>query len=111
MEDLGERIRKDAALKRKIVREYLQRNGLDGLLISTREHFAWVTGGGDSHVVFNSNVGFGTLVITRDQAYLVAQSMDAQRLLAEQADGQGYELVVMRWYDGDVRAKSAGIGR
>ncbi len=66
MEALSERIRTDAAFKRKKVREYLQHKGLDGLLISTREHFAWVTGGGDSHVVFNSNVGFGTLVISRD---------------------------------------------
>ena len=106
MQDLSERIRTDAAFKRKKVREYLRRSNLDGLLISTREHFAWVTGGGDSHVVFNSNVGFGTLVITRDKAYLVAQSMDAQRLLAEQADGQDYELVIMRWYDGDVRQKA-----
>ena len=106
MEDLSERIRADAVIKRKKVREYLECKGLDGLLISTREQFAWVTGGGDSHVVFNSNLGFGTLAITRDKAYLVAHSMDAQRLLAEQADGQDYELVVMRWYDGDVRNKA-----
>jgi Xaa-Pro aminopeptidase len=106
MEDLSERIRTDAAIKEKKVREYLRRKGLDGLLISTREQFAWVTGGGDSHVVFNSNLGFGTLVITRDKAYLVAHSMDAQRLFAEQVAGQDYELVVMRWYEGDVRQKA-----
>lgn len=57
-------------------------------------------------MVFNSNMGSGTLVITRDKAYLVAHSMDAQRLLAEQAAGQDYELVVMRWYEGDVRQKA-----
>ena len=95
----------DAEIKRSRVREYLSQNGFDGLLISTREHFAWVTGGGDSHVVRNSNIGFGTIVITKDKSWLVAHSMDAARLFEEQAAGQGYELVTMRWYDGDVRKK------
>ncbi|MDK2980576.1 MAG: hypothetical protein PWQ55_923 [Chloroflexota bacterium] len=106
MQAVNDRIRDDAAVKRKKARDYLQRKGLDGLLVSTREHFAWLTAGGDSHVVRSSNVGFGTLVITRDRAYLVAQSMDTQRLLAEQAEEQDYELVVMRWYEGDVREKA-----
>ena len=101
-----DKILKDAEGKRTQVREYLARKGYDGLLISTREHFAWVTGGGDSHVVRNSNMGFGTIVITKDKAWLVAQSMDAARLFEEQAAGQGYELVTLRWYDGDVREKA-----
>lgn len=46
MEELSERIRTDAALKGRKSVNYLQYKGLDGLLISTREHFAWVTGGG-----------------------------------------------------------------
>ena len=96
----------DAGLKRTRVREYLSQKGFDGLLISTREHFAWATGGGDSHVVRNSNIGFGTIVITKDKSWLVAHSMDVARLFEEQAAGQGYELVTLRWYDGDVRVKA-----
>jgi len=96
----------DAGLKRTRVREYLSQKGFDGLLISTREHFAWMTGGGDSHVVRNSNIGFGTIVITKDNSWLVAHSMDAARLFEEQTADQGYELVTLRWYDGDVREKA-----
>lgn len=99
-------ILKDAQEKRTRARDYLTRAGYDGLLISTREHFAWVTSGGDSHVVRNSSIGFGTIVITKDKTWLVAQSMDAARLFEEQAAGQGYELVTLRWYDGDVREKA-----
>ncbi len=99
-------ILKDAEIKLTRLRKYLNRMGLDGLLISTREHFAWVTGGGDSHVVRNSNIGFGTIVITKDKSWLVAHSMDAARLFEEQAAGQGYELVTLHWYDGDVREKA-----
>jgi Xaa-Pro dipeptidase len=102
-------ILKDAEEKRGKVREYLARKGYDGLLISTREQFAWVTGGGDSHVVRNSSMGFGTIVITKDKAWLVAQSMDAARLYEEHAAGQGYELVTLRWYDEEVREKARAL--
>jgi Xaa-Pro aminopeptidase len=96
----------DADIKRARVRKFLELEGYDGLLISTREHFAWVTSGGDSHVVRNSSMGFGTIVITKDKAWLIAQSMDAARLFEEQAAEQEYELVTLRWYDGDVREKA-----
>lgn len=101
-----EKILADAVLKKERVRKFLAAKGLDGVLITTREHFAWLTSGGDSHVLLNSNLGFGTIVITKDKAYLVAQSMDALRLFEEQAAGQGYELVTTRWYDGDTREKA-----
>jgi Xaa-Pro dipeptidase len=99
-------ILKDAEIKRTRIRQYLADKGYDGLLISTREHFAWVTAGGDSHVVRSSNIGFGTIVITKDKSWLVAQSMDAARLFEEQASEQGYELITIRWYDGDMREKA-----
>jgi len=102
----NQRIINDSAVKKKRLRELLERKGLDGLLITTREQFAWVSSGGDSHVVRNSVIGFGTIVITRDHAYLVAHSMDAERLLWEQLVGQDYELVVTRWYEGDEREKA-----
>jgi Xaa-Pro dipeptidase len=54
-------------------------------------------------------MGFGTIVITKDKAWLVAQSMDAARLFEEQAAGQGYELVTLRWYDEEVREKARAL--
>ncbi len=106
MEKPEAEVLQDAALKRQSVRKFLDEKNLDGVMITTREHFAWITSGGDSHVVYNSNLGFGTIVITREKAYLVAHSMDAERLLIEQMDGQDYELVVLRWYEGDIREKA-----
>ncbi len=108
MKEVGSKIDviRDSETKRLRVREFLQRKGFDGLMITTREHFAWVTGGGDNHVVRNSDIGFGTIVITKDKMWLVAHSMDAVRLFDEHVSGQGYDLVVQRWYDGDVRNKA-----
>ena len=99
----------DAEKKRARVREYLAQNALDGAVIATREHFAWLTGGGDNHVTLPTNVGFGAVVITGDRHYLVAHTMDADRLLEEQMKDQGYELVKMHWFEGDIRARAIAI--
>jgi len=87
------RVIHDAAIKRSRVQAWLGEQGLDGLVISRRDHFAWITCGGDNHVLKNSEVGVGHLVITPEKCYLVAHSMDALRIFEEQAPGQGYELV------------------
>lgn len=97
------RVIRDAAIKRERVQTWLKERGLDGVIISRRDHFAWITSGGDNHVLKNSEVGVGHLVITPEKHYLVAHSMDALRIFEEQIPGQGYELVSLRWYQGDPR--------
>jgi len=96
----------DSETKRQNVRDYLERKSLDGVVITTREHFAWITSGGDNHVVYPTNIGFGAVVITNNHQYIIAHSMDADRLMEEQVNGQGYELVKMYWYEGDIRSKA-----
>jgi len=105
---LGNRkeIIEDAEVKKDRVRKYLKEKQLEGVLITTREQFSWVTSGGDNHVIRSSNLGFGCIVLTAKKAYLVAHSMDADRLMEEQMHGQGYELVALRWYEGDIRIKA-----
>jgi Xaa-Pro dipeptidase len=103
------RLAADAAARRERLRTWLDQEGLDGVILSRRDNFAWLTCGGDSHVLKNTEVGAGHLVITADRQYLLAYSMDAARLLEEQAAGQGYELVVLHWYDGDVRRRALDL--
>ena len=96
----------DAASKRQRVREWLCTSSYDGLVISRRDQFAWVTSGGDNRVTNNSEVGFGHLVITANAQYVVAYFMDAARMAEEQLSGQGYQLVSLRWFDGDPRMRA-----
>jgi len=109
MIDNPQAVLKDAEIKRSRIREYLSLNNLDGVVITTRENFAWLTGGGDNHVTYPTNIGFGAAVITRDGQYLVAHTMDAKRLVEEQLTGQGYEMVPIYWYEGDIRSKAIEI--
>lgn len=103
------RVRMDAALKRKRVRDFLVQQNLEGVLISRRDNFAWVTSGGDNHVLKNSEMGVGHIAITRDRHYLLAHSMDAARLYEEQVPGQEYELVSLKWFQGDPRCAAVEL--
>lgn len=95
-----------AALKREKVRAWLKQVGLDGVIISRRDNFAWLTCGGDNRVINCSEVGVGHAVITQDKHYLVSYYMDSDRLLEEQIPGQGYEQVTMFWHEGDERERA-----
>lgn len=66
------------------LREYLKAEELDGIVIQTRDNFAWVTGGGDNHVVSQSETGVAALYITARQAVLIANTIEEPRLTAEE---------------------------
>jgi len=103
------RVIEDAALKRERVRVWLTKKGLDGVVITRRDNFAWLTGGGDNRVIESTEIGVGSAVITPQEQFLVAHSMDADRLIEEQVSGQGYELVLMRWHEGDPRERARDL--
>ncbi len=92
----------DAEHKRARLRAWLKARRLDGVVISRRDQFAWITSGGDNHVLKNSEIGFGHAVITPQRHYLVAHTMDAARIYEEQVPDQGYELVSLHWFEGDA---------
>jgi len=100
------RIIEASALKREKVRAWLKSAGLDGVIISRRDNFAWVTSGGDNRVINCSDVGVGHIVITHDRHYLVSYYMDSDRLIEDQVPGQGYEQVTLYWHEGDERLRA-----
>ena len=103
------RVIAEAANKRAQVQTWLEQKGLDGVILSRRNSFAWVTCGGDNKVSNYTEVGAGHIVITRNKHYLVAYYMDAERLLNEQVAEQGYELVPLHWFDGDERGRAKAL--
>ncbi len=96
------RVVAEAENKRALLRGWMEARDLDGIVISRRDQFAWITCGGDNHVLKNSELGFANAVITPHKHYLVAYTMDAERILDEQVPNQGYELVSLHWFEGDV---------
>lgn len=66
------------------LRKYLKSKELDGIILATRGNFAWLSGGGDNHVVSQSETGVGALVVTAKQALVVANKIEIDRLHSEE---------------------------
>lgn len=98
-----------AAARRQRLREYMQEQKLDGMLISRRDNFAWLTCSGANNVLRQTEIGSAYLLITSDKQYLLAYSMDCDRILEEQIPGQGFEPIVSKWHEGDPSLQAAKL--
>ncbi len=103
------RIIQDSDLKIERLREWMADGKWDAVLITRRDNFAWLTTGGDNHVLKNTEFGVGHLLITPDKKYVLAHRMDGDRLQEMQLAGQGYELKTLSWDEGDPRSLAAGL--
>jgi antitoxin VapB len=113
MEQIGgpEQVLADVRIKEGRVCAFLEREGLDALVIGRQDNFAWITAGGDSRVITTSEMGFGYLILTKDRKWLVSHSMDGQRFIEEQAPDQGYELVTSYWHQASPEQKVLSLTR
>jgi Xaa-Pro aminopeptidase len=66
------------------VRKYLKAHNLEGVVFHSRANFAWLSGGGDSHIVSQSERGFGALMVTAKSAFVVANRIEIDRLTHEE---------------------------
>src|SRR3954469_1554882 len=80
------------------IRDLLDRRGLGAAVLRTVSNFAWFTGGGDSRVDHASPLGVADIVITPDSAVVLASSIEAPRMRAEQA--LGLAVVEFPWHEG-----------
>jgi Xaa-Pro dipeptidase len=94
----------EIAVKEQRVREWLDRRGFAALLISRQNNFAWLTGGGDNHVVIAGDLGSSSLLITRDAKHLVCDNIEAGRAMEEELVGLGYQRDEFPWYQGTLAA-------
>jgi len=74
----------ETAEKLTRLRKYLSAKKLDGIILSSRANFAWLSGGADNHVVSQSEKGVGALVVTAKQALVVANKIEIERLSHEE---------------------------
>lgn len=86
----------ETAEKLARVRKYLKEHKLDGVVLSTRANFAWLSGGGDNHVVSQSEGGIGALVVTPKAQLVVANRIEIDRLTTEEPL-QGFQAKSYPW--------------
>lgn len=86
----------EAKLER--VRTMMADEDLGAVVLGGQNTFAWITGGGDSHVVMGSELGVACAVVTADNQYVVCDNIEAGRINAEEVAGLGFEIVSDEWH-------------
>ncbi len=82
------------------VRAFLEREKLSGILLGHVRNFAWLTGGGDSHIVLGSPSGAASLLVLADgRKFLISPNNESLRLMNEEVAGLGFELREYKWYE------------
>lgn len=102
--------RQEVEGKHNRVVEFMDRSGLDAVVLTQRFNFAWYTAGGQNYVNHASDTGVASLVITRDRAVCVTSNIEAMRITREELPDLGIEVIGCDWWDGGVMAKTfAGL--
>jgi len=65
------------------IREIIANRGIGGVLIERQNNFSWLTGG-RGFIGLASEIACGSVLVTKDKAYLVANNIEIQRLIDEE---------------------------
>jgi len=86
--------------------EFLDNHHLDGVMLTLRSNFAWITAGKCNRIANNTPVGVATILATRDgKRVCLANRIEAPRFRDEELVGTGIEVVEFPWYDGAAGQK------
>jgi Xaa-Pro dipeptidase len=79
------------------LRELMDERGVEALLLSTPANFAWYTGGADNRVDHGDPVGVASVLLTRDDAYILTNNIEAPSMRKEQTPQM--EVVEHPWHE------------
>jgi antitoxin VapB len=82
------------------IRAFMERNGVEALLLQRVSSFAWATCGAASYVNRAAAMGAASLLLTPDGRFLIADNIEATRLEQEEKlKLQGWEFKIGYWYE------------
>ena len=106
----------EVLVKEKRLRGLMEARGLDGILLKKQPDFSWFTAGGLNMVGIATEMGMTSLLVTRTGRYLVANKIEAPRMMNEEGLADlGFQLLEHEWYvdrEAELVEKVAGsLGR
>jgi Xaa-Pro dipeptidase len=84
------------------VRNMMAEEELGAVVLGGQGSFAWITAGGDCHVVMGSERGVAMALITADNYYVVTDNIEAGRIGTEEVAGLGFEVVADEWHKNNL---------
>ncbi len=89
----------EVMFKEKRVRALMEAKQLEGILLKKQPNFSWFTAGGLNMVGIATDMGMTSLLITRTARYLIANRIEAPRMMEEEGLAElGFELLEHEWY-------------
>lgn len=82
----------------KKIRKWLEQNNYNGVILSRRDNFAWVTGGKRNYVLETCENGVALLIIKPDSVDLIADNIDLKRIQDEELDFEVHSIPYP-WYE------------
>jgi Xaa-Pro aminopeptidase len=80
--------------------DFLEREGMAGVLLNGQHNFAWITGGASNGVDQSRDNGVASILITRSgEKFLLANRIEMPRMLAEEVSDEDFEPVDYAWQD------------
>ena len=96
-------ILKELKEKESRVRSFMQREKLGAVLLTKQNNFAWFTGGKDNHVVTASEMGVASILITKNEKFLITNNIEAPRIMDEELKNMGFKLEHYPWHDKEAK--------
>ena len=85
--------------KQQRLTAYLAAHQLDGVFLQNRANFAWITGGGDNHIVSSSESGVAAIFATPQKLICLTTVIESPRFRTEELAASGIEVIDYPWWD------------
>jgi Xaa-Pro aminopeptidase len=95
-------------VRKRRLRELMDRLGLEALLLRRSVNFAWYTGGADNRVDHASPFGVADVLVTSDSEHIFTDNIEAPRMREEQTPN--FEVIEHPWYEDESRAVRDVVG-
>ncbi len=92
-------ILKELKEKENRVRNFMKREKLGAVLLTKQNNFAWFTGGKDNHVLTASEMGVASILILKNEKFLITSNIEAPRIMDEELKGLGFTLKYYPWQE------------
>lgn len=89
----------ELGVKRGRIAAWLERSGLEAVLLGARHNFAWLTGGGQNYVNQASDTGVAALLVTAERICCFCANIEAGRIEDEEVGRLGIEVVGFEWWE------------
>ena len=86
--------------KERRIRDFIKSRDFTGVLLKRQANFSWMTGGGLNLVGITTELGATSLLITKDEKYLISNNIEAPRMVDEEGlETQGFVAKTYPWYE------------